>query len=209
MFPAPGTTLFSRDKYAKHLTFFAAGAEHKERALLGGNQSGKTTAGGYETALHLTGRYPDWWVGKRFDDPITAWAVSDTAKVSRDVPQKMLVGPPEDTSQYGTGLIPADCILRTTVRHGLADAVETVSVRHTSGGTSTLAFKSAEQGREAFQGSVVHVLWYDEEPPLDVYTEGLMRTVTVGGIAYITATPLRGLSEVVLQFLPNMVPTAV
>ena len=28
-----------------------------------------TLAGGFEAAIHATGRYPDWWKGKRFDKP--------------------------------------------------------------------------------------------------------------------------------------------
>src|SRR5262249_23339626 len=58
----------------RQLGFHAAGATHRERLLCAGNQLGKTTAGGFELAMHATGRYPDWWQGKRFDRPITAWA---------------------------------------------------------------------------------------------------------------------------------------
>src|SRR6516165_7127907 len=64
-----------RDLYPKHLAFFRAGAERRERAFLAANRVGKSEGvGGYEITLHLTGRYPDWWKGRRFSRPITAWA---------------------------------------------------------------------------------------------------------------------------------------
>ena len=43
----------------------------------------------------------------------------------------------------------------------------------------------------------------DEEPPYDVYVECLMRTMTNDGMMMLTFTPLMGLSEVVLSFLPG------
>ena len=79
-------------------------------------------------------------------------------------------------------------------------------MKHASGGTSSVSFKSYQEGRESFQGSAIEVLWFDEEPDSTLYTEGLMRTMTTGGICYLTFTPLQGLSTVVLSFLPNGVP---
>src|SRR5262245_10705883 len=59
--------------YPKQREFHAAGATSRERLLMAGNQLGKTLAGGFEAAMHATGRYPDWWQGKRFDRPVNAW----------------------------------------------------------------------------------------------------------------------------------------
>jgi hypothetical protein len=53
--------------YAKQREFHAAGASARERLLMAGNQLGKTIAGGFEAAMHATGRYPGWWQGRRFD----------------------------------------------------------------------------------------------------------------------------------------------
>jgi hypothetical protein len=50
--------------YTKQREFHAAGATHRERLFMAGNQLGKTVAGGNEWAIHLTGRYPDWWEGR-------------------------------------------------------------------------------------------------------------------------------------------------
>src|SRR5277367_3925042 len=64
-----------RELYKRHLEFFRLGNEHRERAFLAANRVGKTEGvGAYETTLHLTGQYPDWWEGKRFPSAITAWA---------------------------------------------------------------------------------------------------------------------------------------
>ena len=76
-------------------------------------------------------------------------------------------------------------------------------MRHSSGKNSLLVFKSYDQRRESFQGTEQDVIWLDEEPPLDIYTECLMRTMTTEGLVMLTFTPLSGLSEVVLSFLPE------
>lgn len=57
LFPNKGP--LRRELYEKHMEFFEAGAEFKERCFMAGNRVGKTeSGGGYETALHLTGQYP-------------------------------------------------------------------------------------------------------------------------------------------------------
>jgi hypothetical protein len=72
------------EAYPKQLDFHAADATHRERLLMAGNQLGKTLAGGFEAAIHATGRYPDWWKGKRFDKPTAGWACGVTGEVVRD-----------------------------------------------------------------------------------------------------------------------------
>jgi hypothetical protein len=94
------------EPYPKQHEFHAAGAEHRERLLMAGNQVGKTFCGAAEAAMHLTGLYPEWWTGRRFDRAVRMWAGSKTAEVARDTVQRLLIGPPRDASQWGTGLIP-------------------------------------------------------------------------------------------------------
>lgn len=198
----PDTGPLRRELYPKHLAFFAAGREHRERLMLAANRIGKTEGvGAYELTCHLTGRYPGWWEGRRFTRPIKAWAVGDTSKTLREIIQDKLLGP---MGQWGTGMIPGDSILGDPRRRqGVADAVEIVYVAHVSGRHSTLVLKSHDQRREAFQGTEQDVIWLDEEPPLDIYTECLIRTMTTDGLIMLTFTPLLGLSEVVLSFLPG------
>jgi len=188
-----------RELYPKHIEFFRLGQSARERAFLAANRVGKTEGvGAYETTLHLTGRYPDWWEGKRFSSAITAWAAGDTSQTTRDILQEKLLGPKAD---IGTGMIPGDTILRATPKPGVPDAIETIFVRHTSSGTSELTLKNYEQGRVSFQGTGRHVIWLDEECDMGIYTECLLRTMTTNGLLICTFTPLLGLSEVVRYFL--------
>src|SRR5262249_54476558 len=78
--------------YAKQKEFHAQGVKHRERLLMAGNQLGKTYCGAAEAAMHLTGRYPAWWPGRKFNGPIRAWAGSKTGEVTRDGVQRVLIG---------------------------------------------------------------------------------------------------------------------
>jgi phage terminase large subunit-like protein len=196
-----------RAQYPKQIQFFGETNRFNEVALFGGNRSGKTVAGTYMDTLHLTGLYPDWWPGSRFQRPTEGWAAGDTGKNVRDILQYAFLGKPGDESSQGTGMIPGDLILRTTTKHGLADAVETIFVRHVpTGGVSTLQLKSYDQGRVAFQGTSQDFIHLDEEPPLDIYAESLLRTMTTNGLITLTATPLQGLTQLMLEFLPELKP---
>lgn len=168
------------------------------------NRVGKTIVGAYETTLHLTGDYPDWWAGCRMSGPVEWWAAGDTSETTRDVVQLELMGPKED---MGTGMIPARSIIgEPTARRGVADTVDTVRVRHKSGGTSSLGFKSFDQGRKKFQGTKKHGVWLDEEPDAPIYDECMLRLMTTNGLMLCTFTPLEGLTEIALRFLPDMAP---
>ena len=196
--------LKSFEPYPKQFEFYKAGKDHRERLLMAGNQVGKTYSGSFEAAMHLTGRYPDWWPGRRYDHPIEMWAGSDTGETTRDTVQRNLVGPPANREEWGTAAIPADAIHDTAMRQGVADAIDTVLVRHVSGGLSTLGFKSYDQKRQKWQGTSKDVIWLDEEPPLDIYMEALTRTnARENGMIYLTFTPLLGMSEVVHMFLED------
>src|SRR5580698_2221329 len=191
----------SRDKYVKHMEFFKAGTQHRERLMLAANRVGKTEGvGGYEMSLHLTGQYPEWWKGRRFNRPVKAWAAGDTSKTVREIIQQKMLGP---IGSWGTGLLPGDSIERVVRASGVPDTAEIVYVKHVAGGVSPLVMKSYDQRREAFQGTEQDVIWLDEEPPMDIYTECLLRTMTNNGIVMLTFTPLLGMSEVVLTFLPG------
>jgi phage terminase large subunit-like protein len=203
---------FARHLYKKHLEFFRVGAEYRERCAMAANRVGKTFGmGGYEMTCHLTGLYPAWWEGRRFRHPIRAWACGKTNETARDIVQNVLLGDigfdgPRKVLD-GSGIIPRDRIDRgqggVTWKQGVGDLVDTVKVKHSSGGWSKLGIKSYQQGRGAFEGTAQHVVWMDEEPPLDVYSECLIRLATTKGILMLTFTPLSGISEVVQTFLPQ------
>jgi len=168
---------------------------------MAGNQLGKTVAGAAEMAMHLTGEYPDWWTGHRFTKPITALAGSESYELTRDGVQRLLIGPPADEAEWGTGYIPARAIEARTRRMGVSNALDSVTVKHASGGNSTLLFKAYEQGRGKWQANTVDYVWFDEEPPEDVYFEGITRTNATRGLIRLTFTPLKGMSSVVVRYL--------
>lgn len=203
----PDSGPLRRELYKKHMEFFEYGATVRERAFIAANRVGKTeSGGGYEFVCHLTGNYPKWWPGRKFTKPVDAWAAGDTGKTVRDIIQNKLLGKFGD---FGSGLIPKELIFKTTPKQGIPEAIDTIYVKHKSGGLSLVSLKSYDQRREAFQGTEKDVIWLDEEPPLDVYTECVLRTMdTTGtgnhnGIVMLTFTPLMGMSEAVMQFLPN------
>src|SRR6185312_7726204 len=100
---------------------------------------------------------------------------------------------------------PAQAIIGEPARRsGTSNAIDTCSVRHISGGTSYLGFKSYDQGRRKFQGTAKHVVWLDEEPPADVYDECMLRLMTTDGLMLCTFTPLQGLTEIVQRFMPQL-----
>jgi phage terminase large subunit-like protein len=193
--------LWTYRPYKKQAMFHALSATVRERLFMAGNQLGKTWSGAFEMAMHLTGEYPDWWEGRRFDRAIRAIAGSESSELTRDAIQRLLVGPPEDESLWGTGAIPKERIASWSRKAGVPNALDSVTVRCKAGGTSTILFKSYDQGRGKWQANTVDIVWFDEEPPQDIYSEGLTRTNATKGMVYMTFTPLLGMSEVVRRFL--------
>ncbi len=197
-----------RSLYPKHLRFFAGGVENRERLFLAANRVGKTEGvGAYETTLHLTGQYPAWWEGWRSEKPVRWWAAGKTNETTRDIVQSKLLGPVAwdggKKGFAGTGMVPGDAIGPITWKAGLTDLADTVQVKHVTGGWSHLGIKSYQQGRGSFEGTEQDGVWLDEEPPLDVYAECLVRTMTTNGRMLLTFTPLDGMSEVVMNFLED------
>jgi phage terminase large subunit-like protein len=183
----------------KQKEFHDLGATHRQRMLMAANQVGKTLSAGAEVAMHLTGRYPEWWDGARWDRPTHWWASGVTSESTRDNPQRILLGRERN---FGTGTIPYNALAtKPSMARGVPDAVNSISVLHTSGGVSTLKFKSYDQGREKWQGETLDGIWFDEEPPADIYNEGITRLNRNRGHAMLTFTPLLGMTEVVQLFL--------
>ena len=118
----------------------------------------------------------------------------------RDIQQRKLFGPSHD---IGSGLIPKSYIESFDNFPGLKGAIEVARVKNYFGGFSTLVTKSYNEGWFSFQGDEQDVIALDEEPPMEVYTECLTRTLTTDGLVMLGFTPLQGLSDVVTSFLSD------
>ena len=193
--------LVTYSPYAKQIEFHTAGADFRERLFMAGNQLGKTWAGAFETAMHATGRYPAWWTGKRYNYAVRAMVGSESAELTKKGVQRLLLGPPEMREEWGTGAIPYECVRGTSMKQGVPDAVSSIVIKHECGEDSVIQFNSYDQGRTKWQADTVDFVWFDEEPPLAIYSEGLTRTQAVGGQVFVTFTPLLGMSEVVKRFI--------
>jgi phage terminase large subunit-like protein len=116
---------------------------------------------------------------------------------------------PRNSSKGTLGAIHPSLIISQTNRAGIAGAVDTVLVRHVSGGVSQLGFKSYDQGRAKFQGTHKHFIHLDEEPPQDICDECFMRTAAVGvkpqGQVATTMTPLTGLTSFLHTYTDGLV----
>lgn len=183
-----------KDGYAKHRKSMMATTT--TTTMMAGNRIGKSQAGAFVTACHATGSYPSWWTGIRFEEPTSIWVAGITTESTRDIIQLELLG--DINTSLGTGMIPKDKIVGIKRRQGSTDAIETIYVKHISGGISIIGCKSMEQGRSKFQGTGKHFVWLDEEADreaYDLYSECKQRTMTTGGQVMLTYTPLKGMSE--------------
>jgi phage terminase large subunit-like protein len=195
------------EPYPKQKLFLDMGAKKRERVLYAGTQNGKSITAAFESACHLTGKYPPWWAGRRFVKPVRAWGVGVTADSVRDVIQAKLCGQAGIESEYGTGMIArADLVARSLAR-GVANIFDTIQVRHVSGGISTMTFKSHGEGRENFQGESLDFAWVDEEPPEDIYSEIYSRTAATDGIIFMTYTALKGKTLLTERMMTEELPS--
>lgn len=189
--------------------FHNGGDEFPERMLMAANRVGKTHSAGAEVAMHATGQYPAWWKGKRFNKPCLIWCGSVTNEASRDIVQKELVGGTGEI--MGTGYIPKACIIgKPQMRQaGVADVIDKLKVRHTSGGVSQIVFKTYDQGWRKWQGTAPEVVWLDEEPDGStsnekrIYSEAQTRILTSHGVIMVTFTPLLGDTDLVRHYATN------
>jgi phage terminase large subunit-like protein len=196
-FPVNGE--WSRYEYPKHMQFFKAGATHHQRLFMAANRVGKTLGMGCELVYHLTGDYPDWWEGKRFENNNEWWVCGVTARDVKVVLQDLLIG---KVNEFGEGLVPHDTLDFDTIKDAkrIDTPINHFRVKHVNGGWSTVEFKTYEQGRQSFQGTA-RSIWLDEECPQDIYAECLTRTATGDNILVMTFTPLKGPTPLIKDYI--------
>jgi phage terminase large subunit-like protein len=205
-FVYPDSGPYSRSQYPHMMDFYEAGKKHRFRMLGGPNGSGKSFGLAVEFVYHITGLYPEWWNGKVQDEPRHWWIVAESAGTFKSSLQRLLIGDMNE-EERGTGLIPRESIVDLKAYGGLSGACGTIILRHKKGHLVTVELKASEQKRENLQAANLDGVFFDEEPPLDIFTECLFRlrgsSTKPPGISILGFTPLKGLSDVVLQYLPH------
>ena len=194
------------DPYPYQEAFHATGASANQRLLMAANRIGKSYCGSAELAFHLTGLYPKWWKGRRFRQPIIAWAGGVSNETTRDIVQYELLGSPDDPEAFGSGTVPRSCIIKTERKPGVPNAKSVALIKHVTGGNSSLFFKAYEMGVEKWQGRSVDCIWLDEEPSRDIYSQAVTRTLDRRGMVYMTFTPEQGMTQTVASFVNNLQP---
>lgn len=213
----PETGKYSRDKYPVQMDLMRAGLKHRLRAFIGGNASGKSLWLALESYFHLSGRYPKWWEGYKYNNPINAWLCGLDAKALRAGLQMILFGGIGD-EDFGTGIIAREDmtddkgILQKWALSGTANCIGQFRVKHyTNGifdGWSTCEFMTYEQGWGAFQGPTKDWIGFDEEPEDGkIFAECVMRLRGKDGGKpghFLAAfTPTGGMRDVYLAFVPK------
>lgn len=151
----------------------------KKRLYIGGNRSGKTVAGTVEDIYYLQGRHPDRKVP---EPPVRGRVVCVDwtygigqiiiPKFKQWIPPSLLIDGSWDRS------------------YSASDKVLTCS------NGSTVEFMTYEQDVDKFAGTSRHFVHFDEEPPYPIWNENLMRLIDVNGDAWLTMTPVMGMTWV-------------
>ena len=170
--------------HKKQLAFHKC--QRRNRWVFGGNRTGKTECGAVEAVWLARGNHPY----RENKKNVSGWVVSLSRQVQRDVAQSKIL-------HY----LDKDWIKEIVMLEGRKSSAENgiidyILLENVFGGVSKIAFKSCDQGREKFQGASLDFVWFDEEPPADVYKECKMRVLDKKGEIFGTMTPLKGLTWV-------------
>ena len=178
-------------KHKKQIAFHKC--KKRNRWVFGGNRSGKTECGAVECLYLARGIHPY----RKNKDKVFGWVVSLSLQVQRDVAQEKIL-------KY----LNPDWIVDVSMLSGKKDdlksgTIDQIKIKNVLGGISIIGFKSCDQGREKFQGASLDFVWFDEEPPKDVYDECRMRVLDKRGDIFGTMTPLKGLTFIYEEIFLN------
>lgn len=177
--------------HKKQLLFHQS--QKRNRWVFGGNRSGKSQCGAVETVWLARGIHP-----YRKNKPnISCWVVSLSSQVQRDVAQDKIL------YYLNPDWIEDVVMLSGRKSSPSSGVIDYILIKNVFGGTSKIGFKSCDQGREKFQGTSLDFVWFDEEPPFDIYKECRMRVLDKNGEVFGTMTPLKGLTWVYDQIYLN------
>lgn len=170
--------------HKKQLLFHQS--EKKNRWVFGGNRSGKTECGAVEVLYFARGCHPF----RKIKGATSGWVVSLSTQVQRDVAQNKIL-------HYLNPDWIEDIVMLSGRKDNYANGiVDYILIKNVFGTLSKIGFKSCDQGREKFQGTSLDYVWFDEEPPYDIYSECRMRVLDKDGDIFATMTPLKGMTFV-------------
>lgn len=149
---------------------------HAIRALFWGNRVGKTEWGASETTRYATANHPY----REVKPAVEIWCACPSYEVQEETTQKKLLAylPPDEIESisYLRGKI----IKKIRMKNG-----------------TIIDFKSYDQGREKFQGTGKRLIWFDEEPPKDIWEECFVRVEAGQPLDVIlTMTAVKGMTWV-------------
>lgn len=171
-------------KHIKQLAFHRS--QKKNRWVFGGNRTGKTECGAVEVVFFARGNHPY----RDIKGGTCGWVVSLSTQVQRDVAQEKIL-------HYLNPDWIVDVVMLSGRKDNFANGViDYIVIKNVFGTTSKIGFKSCDQGREKFQGTSLDYVWFDEEPPYDIYQECKMRVMDRSGDIFATMTPLKGMTYV-------------
>jgi|GEM_PF-657669 len=204
------------NRHAKQRAFHADLSRNKW--VFGGNRTGKTECGAVEAVLWATGLHPH----RKITGHTEGWVVSPSSRFGRDIAQRKILSylvaqiqKNEATGGEGSSgdnrPVGSFSAVMLKGKSGTPErgVVDYILVRNKFGSDSKIGFKSCDQGREEFQGEGLDWVWFDEEPPEDIYEECLLRTLDKpGSCVWATMTPLKGKSWVYDRIYLNADMTA-
>lgn len=151
----------------------------KGTLFLGGNRSGKTVGGAVETIYRLKGEHPYKEVTR---------APTRCRSVSVDLLQGVYKIVIPEISKW----IPPSLLKNGSWDDSYNKGTRTL---HLTNG-SFLEFLSYDQDTDKHAGTSRDWIWFDEEPPKDIFDENAARLIDTGGHWGMTMTPLLGLTWV-------------
>jgi Terminase large subunit, T4likevirus-type, N-terminal len=183
--------------------------DHIEMIMIAANRVGKTLTACSCLAFILTGDYPDWYKGPRFNFSVRALALGVSGEQIKDVIQRVLIGEVEieDGRKIfkGGGLIPPNLLRSPIWDRAIPGLLREIKVVHKNGFRSSIKFRSYSQGPHVLRGPYYDIILCDEEPHGDdaliIYGEMLARIMMgnkgKGGRLMLTFTPENGITPLV------------
>lgn len=179
-------TIYNYQPHAKQVVFHKS--TKKIRLYIGGNRAGKTVGGAVESIYHMRGESPFRALRR---PPTHGRIVTVSRKEGIDqiiVPMLQRWLPPSDliNGSWEDSYNRSDHLL--TLQNG-----------------STAQLMTYEQETAKFAGDSKHWVWFDEEPPNDIYKECRMRVMDTEGYIWLTMTPVDGITWVNDQlYIPGL-----